>query len=91
MDAIVQGNLVELQSGCVGLSVGAVEYLVVWPNGTEVIKSNPLQLSIQGTRVSAGDFVKGAGGTVDPATFPGLPDVPTDCVSAEISVMDRLE
>ena len=64
-DALLEGPLAVLD-GC----LGAVEQVVVWPNGTKVVDDDPLTVTVPGNRgeLRVGDQVRlGGGVALEPA------------------------
>lgn len=65
--ALIVGSLAVTEGGCVGLrdDEGVVR-LVIWPRGTDLVRSSPLLLEIPGAvELREGDAVDGAGGYHD--------------------------
>jgi hypothetical protein len=89
MDALGGGRL-EVVGGC----LGANDYVIVWPHGTEVVEENPLTIRIPDNGDFAlGDKVEVAGGfvlehsseTVAPGPYEVADvEVPAECAAHDI-------
>lgn len=80
-DALVEGVVAVDDAGCLHLDADGGPYPTIWPHGTELVGTQPVQLRLRdGTEISLGDRVQGGGGYHHAVDYPEL-GIPDDCLN----------
>lgn len=67
----------------VGSCLGMQGQVIIWPEGTKLVASDPLTIEVPGFgRVAEGDHIEGASTHVSPPEDPAMPE---DCASTSMS------
>jgi hypothetical protein len=77
-DALATGRLAVLAGGCLGITAGGEETVVLWPSGTG-LASSAHGITINGHVIEVGDLVSMGGGVVPTSDATTTPAPPPEC------------